>query len=171
MGDKYINIDAQESVFFDRELEYIKSQSYDVKFPQLKAKTLIPVSTEAGPGASTITYRAYEGYGVAKIIASYADDLPRADVGGKEFTSNVRSLGDSYGYNVQEIREWGERASQVTTCDKDFWTLVEEANLGWIYIRKGTGGLQPENLENCNGILETYTNNSVWIFTIQNETQ
>jgi len=104
MPDKYINLDANETVFFDRELEHIKSQAYDVKFPELKAKTLIPVSTEAGAGAESITYRSYEGYGIAKVIASYADDLPRADVGGKEFTTPVRSLGESYGYNIQEVR-------------------------------------------------------------------
>jgi len=39
-----------------------------------------------------------------KIISNYATDLPRADVKGKQFTSPVRSLGGSYGYNVQEVR-------------------------------------------------------------------
>jgi len=41
---------------------------------------------------------------MARIIANYAKDLPRADVKGKEFTSPVKSLGASYGFNVQEIR-------------------------------------------------------------------
>lgn len=41
---------------------------------------------------------------MAKLIASYADDLPRSDIKGREFTGRVRSVGASYGYNVQEIR-------------------------------------------------------------------
>lgn len=101
---KLLHLDANESVFFLRELDFIKSKSYDVQYPELKARSLIPVSFEAGPGAESITYEQYDQVGMAKIIASYADDLPRADVKGKEFTSRIRSLADSYGYNLQEIR-------------------------------------------------------------------
>lgn len=99
------NLDAEESAFFARELEFIKAKTYDVKYPGLKAIMMIPVSTEAGPGASTITYQQFNMVGIMKIIANYADDLPRADVFGKEFTAKVKSLGGSYGYNVQEVRE------------------------------------------------------------------
>jgi len=101
---KYVNLDANESVFFARELERIKSSTYDVLYPELKATQLIPVSTDAGQGAESITYQQYDMVGMAKIVSNYADDLPRADVSGKEFTSPVRSLGDSYGYSVQEVR-------------------------------------------------------------------
>lgn len=101
---KYVNLDANESIFFARELESVKAKSYDVQYAELKARKLIPVSFEAGPGAETIKYEQYDQVGMAKIIANYAHDLPRADVKGKEFISVVRSLGASFGYNVQEIR-------------------------------------------------------------------
>ena len=101
---KHQNLDADESIFFARELEHVKTKTYDVKYPQLKARTLFPVSNEAGPGAATITYEQYDMVGIAKVISSYASDLPRADVKGKQFTSNVRSLGASFGYSLQEIR-------------------------------------------------------------------
>lgn len=104
MPQKFVNLDANESVFFARELEHIKAQTYDVKYPELKATQLIPVSTEAGPGAESITYTQYDEVGMAKVISNYADDLPRADVKGKQFTSSVKSIGDSFGYNIQEIR-------------------------------------------------------------------
>lgn len=96
--------DANESIFFARQLEHIKSQTYDIKYPALSALSLFPVDTSAGAGAKTITYRQYDTVGMAKVIANYANDLPRADVVAKEFTSNVRGIGDSYGYDVQEIR-------------------------------------------------------------------
>lgn len=99
-----VTLDANESIFFGRELEHIKAKTYDVKYPLLKATQLIPVSTEAGPGAEVITYEQYDQVGTAKIIASYADDLPRVDIKGKEFSAKVRSIGESYGYNLQEIR-------------------------------------------------------------------
>ena len=104
MGKKYQNLDANESIFFARELEFVKTKTYDIIFPELKARTHIPVSFEAGEGAESITYQQFTQLGVAKIISNYADDLPRADVAGKEFTAPVKSLGDSYGWNVQEIR-------------------------------------------------------------------
>lgn len=99
-----VNLDANESAFFARELETIKTRTYDILYPEYKATRLIPVSTDAGPGAETITYRQFDAVGVMKIIANYADDLPRADIKGLEFSSPVRSLGGSYGYNIQEIR-------------------------------------------------------------------
>ena len=98
------HLDANEGIVFARELEHIKAQSYDVQYPEYKAQRLIPVSSEAGPGAESITYDQYDSVGVMKIIGNYADDLPRADVKGKQFTSPVRSIGGSYGYNIQEIR-------------------------------------------------------------------
>ena len=96
--------DANESVFFARQLEYVKGRTYDIKRANLSALTLMPVSTEIPEGATTHTYRQFDSVGMAKVIANYANDLPRADVVGKEFTSVIRSIGNSYGYNVQEIR-------------------------------------------------------------------
>jgi hypothetical protein len=101
---QFVNLDADEGVFFLRQLEQIKSKSYDVEYPELKAREFIPVSYEAGPGAKFITYRQYDMLGVAKIISNYASDLPRVDLKGKEFVGNVRSIGDSYGYSLQDVR-------------------------------------------------------------------
>ena len=41
---------------------------------------------------------------MAKIIADYATDLPRADVKGKPTTGSIKGIGASYGYSVQEMR-------------------------------------------------------------------
>lgn len=97
-------LDAAEQAFFARQLEEIRARTYDVKLVELKARMLIPVDNSAPPGADAVTYRQFTASGLAKIIASYADDLPRADVFGKEFHVNVKSIGASYGYNIQEIR-------------------------------------------------------------------
>jgi hypothetical protein len=104
MSRKFINMDADESVFFSRQLEHVKAATYDVQYPELKARQFIPVSSEAGPGADTITYRQYDMLGFAKIISNYALDLPRVDLKGKEFTAKIRSIGAGYGYSMQDIR-------------------------------------------------------------------
>ncbi|MBT8412478.1 MAG: DUF2184 domain-containing protein [Octadecabacter sp.] len=102
--NQFVNLDAGETLFFERELEHRKAQTYDVIKAPLKAFGLIPVSSTAGAGAESIVYEQYDATGVAKIIANYADDLPRADVKGKEFVAKVKSVGNSYGYSLQEIR-------------------------------------------------------------------
>lgn len=92
------------SVFFARELDHIKVQTYDVEYPEFTGLNTFPVSTEADPGAETITYYTYDKSGLAKVIDNYATDLPRADVHGKPTVAIVKSLGASYGYSVQEMR-------------------------------------------------------------------
>lgn len=99
-----VALDDNETFFFSRELEYVMSKSYDIEFPEMKSFKHIPISTEAGEGANSITYAQFEEVGVARIIESYANDLPRADIRGKEYTTPVKSIGVSYGYTVQEIR-------------------------------------------------------------------
>jgi len=97
-------IDADGGVFFQRQLEHIKARSYDVRYAELKARELFPVSNDGGAGITTITYRTYDQAGAAAIINAYAADLPRADVAGKETTIPVRSIGSSYGYNLDELK-------------------------------------------------------------------
>lgn len=105
-GSPGLRFDGAEdaSVFFARELDFIKSQSYDVIYPEFTALGLFPVSHDVNPGAETATYYSYDKTGMAKIIQNYATDLPRADVKGKPTTVPVKSLGTSFGYSVQEMR-------------------------------------------------------------------
>ena len=97
-------IDANESIFFQRELEYVKSRSYDVQYPELRARQLFPLSSEADSGAETITYETYDHVGAAKLIHSYANDLPNVEVSGKKTTRNVYGEGVAFGYSIQDIR-------------------------------------------------------------------
>jgi hypothetical protein len=104
--DKGMRFDSAEdaSVFFARELDYIKSQTYDILYPEFTALKLFPTSSEAPPGAETITFYGYDKTGMAKIIQNYATDLPRADAKGIPTTVPIKSIGASYGYSVQEMR-------------------------------------------------------------------
>lgn len=52
--------DANEALFFARQLEHIKARTFDVKYPGLNGLRVLPVSTEAGAGAETITYEQYD---------------------------------------------------------------------------------------------------------------
>ena len=102
---KFVKLDAAETIFFENELESVKAKTYDKKYPELKMRKLIPVSFDVDPGADTITYFQYDAVGMAKIVESYAKDFPRVNVRKKKFTSPIESLGDSYGYSIQDIRK------------------------------------------------------------------
>lgn len=97
-------MDANETVFFGRQLEYIRAKIYDVKRPPLSALVVFPIDTSIPEWAETVTYRMYDATGIAKIIASYADDLPMVGINAKEFSSSIKSLGDAYGWSTAEIR-------------------------------------------------------------------
>lgn len=105
-GVKQCRFDSAEdaSIFFARELDYIKSKSYDKIYPEFTALNHFPITHEVPEGAETVTYYSYEKTGFAEIISNYATDLPRADVKGEPTTAMVKSIGDSYGYSVQDMR-------------------------------------------------------------------
>lgn len=105
-GSEQIRFDGIESatVFFARELDQVKAKTYDKQYPELSALTYFPITSEVNEGAETTTYYSYDITGMASIINNYATDLPRVDIKGEPHTANIRSIGDSYGYNVQEMR-------------------------------------------------------------------
>lgn len=95
--------DNQYGFFTKKQLEFIKAKTYDIVYPNLMALDLLPVSTDAPAWADEISYYTFDMVGLAKIISDYADDLPTSDVRGTKTTSEVRSIGNSYKYNVMEI--------------------------------------------------------------------
>ena len=134
------------SMFFARELEAVKAQAYDVIRAPLRAFDLIPLDQTESPGAESIVYEQYDATGLAKIISDYADDLPRNDVKGKQFIARVRSVGNSYGYSLQEIRAaqlagkplQQRKVSAATRSQREAWNRVafygdaEHGLQGWL---------------------------------------
>lgn len=96
--------DAGESALAARALLQVKAKTYDIKYPGLKAREYIPMSTDTDPGAEAIAYHQYDQYGAAKIISNNAKYLPRVDVSMAEFTSPVKTLGASYGYSWLDLK-------------------------------------------------------------------
>jgi hypothetical protein len=97
-------LDANESAFFKRQLEFVKSKTFDAKFRPNKAMSIFPVSTEAGAAATEITWRQYTRVGLAKMVADYATDFPLVDIYGEEHTVKPQPIGAGYHYSIEEIR-------------------------------------------------------------------
>lgn len=104
-----------EGLFSARQLDYVKTRTYDKKLPPMVGLTLVPISTEVPEWAETFTYFMYDEVGMAKIVANYADDLPRADVKGEEKVAQIKNIGDSYGYSVMELRAAAANRSDLPT--------------------------------------------------------
>lgn len=103
-GRQRFDSNDEASLFFARELDHIKAKTYDKLYPEMTAINLFPITSDLDAGAETMTYYSYDKQGMAKIISNYATDLPRTDAKGKPTTVPVKSIGDSYGYSVQEMR-------------------------------------------------------------------
>jgi hypothetical protein len=96
--------DAGETAAMARQLEYVKAETYEVKYLNLQARELIPVDGSVPSGAQSFVWYSWDWVGMAKIIANYADDLPKVQILGKEHIQGIKSLGDSYDYSIQDIR-------------------------------------------------------------------
>lgn len=91
------------SIFAARQLAYVKARVFEKLLPPMKGLQLVPITTDVPEWAETIIYRAFDEFGIAKIISNYADDLPRANVLGREYVVRVKDIGGSYGYNLNEL--------------------------------------------------------------------
>jgi len=101
---RFDNMDAVETTFFLRQLEYVQAQTYDVQRPPNMVRNFLPVKNDIPSHVQTYRYRQWDKAGMAKIVASWAHDFPRVDVSAKEFESHFKNIGDSYGFNIDEIR-------------------------------------------------------------------
>ena len=113
--EQYCNLrlDAGETAALARQLEFIYAQTYDIKFAQLKARSFLPIDTSVDPGAEFFTYRQWNMFGMAKLIATYADDLPAVDALAKEFPAPIKSMGASYSFSIQDMRRAAMSGSQL----------------------------------------------------------
>lgn len=98
-------LDANETVFFARQLEQIEAKIYEYDIPRLKYREKIPVDNTIDPGAIKATYTMTQGIGKAAYgKGAYSRDLPKSDVKSEQFSQNIYGCTSSFEYTVDEIR-------------------------------------------------------------------
>jgi hypothetical protein len=97
-------LDAAESVWFKRELEFVDETQYQTIYEENLARQLIPTQSNVPDWASVFTTREFSKFGKAKIVANMADDIPRVDVSGKETPKIIKPIADAYGWDIFEIK-------------------------------------------------------------------
>lgn len=106
-------LDAKFTAVLEKQLEFVKSRTYDIVYPEMKARQIIPVNNSVDPGAETIAYRQWDEFGIAQIIANYGDDLPLIDALVEEFQQKVVSIGAAYQWSVQDLRRAAMSGNQL----------------------------------------------------------
>ncbi len=104
LGAVGLRMDAKFTAVLERQLEFIKTRTYDIVYPEMKARQFIPVNNDVDTGAETITYRQWDMIGMAQIIANYGDDMPLIDELVEEFEQKVQGLGAAYEWSIQDLR-------------------------------------------------------------------
>lgn len=101
-----VRLDAGETLAFSRELEAVLAKTYDIKFPEVKWRQLLPMmSGGPGPGHDAYTYTQINEFGEAEIVHDFADNFPSVELEGKQFTSQINSIGNSFSYSLQDLRQ------------------------------------------------------------------
>lgn len=96
--------DANLIGFFEQQLEQVLANTYDVLYPALKGTQLVPIDTSVPSGADSFAFFSYDMVGMSKVIADYSDDLPAVDITGEKEIRKIKSIGNHFGYSIQEIR-------------------------------------------------------------------
>jgi|SRR5882672_2163446 len=99
-----VHLDANETLTFTRQLEYIFTQSFQIEYPALKGRSVAPINYQVPTGAQSHTYRQYDQFGEADYIVDYSDEFPNGELIGKEYTAGIVPIGASYIYSIQDLR-------------------------------------------------------------------
>ena len=89
-------------LFFSRQLEFVFPDVMTAETPELGYKLHMPISTAINKGATSYTQTIFERIGVAQLISNYADDLPLAEVAGKQWTLPIKDYGIAYQWSIRE---------------------------------------------------------------------
>jgi hypothetical protein len=66
----------------------------------------------------------------------------------------------------KQIGEWAAEASNTHECTPAFYQVIQEANLTHIYLREGSGSLQPAAADACPGLERIYQNEGISIYKV-----
>ena len=99
-------LDANETVFFGRELESFAKRAYNIIYPAYLNTFFVPVNSDGDTGADAHTYESYDSTGEANIIEDEASDYQRSEIKKDETTAPYRTIGQYCQWNLQELRRW-----------------------------------------------------------------
>jgi hypothetical protein len=67
---------------------------------------------------------------------------------------------------IDQVDRLAASVSELKGCTPDFWSVVQDQGVTYIYVKEGVGSIQPDQLENCRGIKEIYRIGKVRIYRV-----
>jgi hypothetical protein len=95
--------DVGETLFVERALLWVETETYNTLFPPLEGLKYVPIDTSAPEGAKGTAYKQYTRAGIAKLVTERGGDLPSSKLFVKEFQHQFYRLGMSYEYTLDDL--------------------------------------------------------------------
>jgi hypothetical protein len=96
-----------DSLLLRDELEAYDSRLYEIKYPELKARSLIPTldnSSNLQPSSTHYYYQMMDGVGEAVPVHARSTAVPQADVFATEHSQRIQKYGSDFSFSVDEAR-------------------------------------------------------------------
>lgn len=126
--------DSNESIYLAKDLLVKEAKVYEVKYPNLLIRQIVPLGLTKGEGIDSIGYDQMDMFGEADFVGEKGQEYKRVDVKLAEFLKKVRHIGDSYGWDWYEMKE-AIRAKKSLSTDRALAArrAIETKidNLGW----------------------------------------
>lgn len=124
-------LDANETVILAQTLEQMRSRVVEIKRPELKARRLIPVTSEMDPGSESWAYQIWDRVGMAKIIANYSDDIPKVAVFAKKVSYTQETIALGYDWSWLDMLRTAKsgvplKARKANAVREGFEQRIEE---------------------------------------------
>jgi hypothetical protein len=104
-GVKITN-DADAGVaFVESQLAHVEAKVYEKQYRHIVYQDIIPVSNEAGEGATSVIYYSIDGATMGKFIGSNAIDVPLSEISTTQTTVPVELGAVGYKYSDEELRQ------------------------------------------------------------------
>lgn len=105
MSHRFEKLDANETIWFARELESIDETEYTELLPGALARKYIPDVPNIPDWANSHSYKMYKLQGDVKFAGPNADDARRASLTATETVRLIKQLEESYSWTVREIKQ------------------------------------------------------------------
>jgi hypothetical protein len=160
-------LDANETMILEHQLEQMRARSVDVQRPEFKARRLVPVTSEIDPGAESWAYSVWDRAGMAKVIANYADDIPKVATFAKKYTHTIETIALGYEWSWLDLLRTARagvplRARKADAVRTGFEQKIEEIAAIGIKETGLTGLLNNANVPQINAAPPATGSSTAW---------
>ena len=96
---------ASGLAFLIGQLTYIELKMYEKKYKDITYPNIVPVSNEAGEGATAIEYFFMDGKAVAEFVGTKSLNVPISEIGMEGVLVKVELAATGYEYSDEELRQ------------------------------------------------------------------